>query len=550
MDDAAPVDDRAPISHRYPNTPLADRLRVDWLKSLARSGRSGSLRARLFAADRRRRRTRLLRHPAVAGSVTATPRWPPRFRSGLPGRRTPDACDLLFARVDRTRRRHRSPIAARVSGWRSRLATSRLAQAIAVDLPRRRSHRRPRVRRRRPLIRCGRWTEGRSPGTRGGGRDLALYALERAARAPMPDADARPRGSSGATGCRRRTASTATRGLPIIAARQLNPAANDWFARSGRHAIGAGGQQAWRVRAALRGAGLARRAGGDRRACPSRSGRTGMGATGARARLAARGRQAEPRRAARTRCRPRDQFLRRARRRGARRSALRCRCDCRCRRSSSEARGVCRGGADVRRAIKLAGARHAAGIAARVGLRRPRPPDDDALLLAADHARRRRSLRPRDQHRRSHDDVATTMRCATWRRTARSSKPRRRATTSTSRCSTASRGRRSRFATRHRVVGRRGRADAVDAGDGALGRQAAGPHRLSTRSDRRRATLNTQFGAYYFKYWFERARSHRRRWRRPRIMPVPGARRRGARARRSKARSGSRRSRSTKRATT
>ncbi len=56
---------------------------------------------------------------------------------------------------------------------------------------------------------------------------------------------------------------------------------------------------------------------------------------------------------------------------------------------------------------------------------------------------------------------------------------------------------------RHRVVRRRCRVDATDARHGALGREAAAdadysPARIAD------VDLNTQFGAFYFKYWQDR----------------------------------------------
>ena len=61
---------------------------------------------------------------------------------------------------------------------------------------------------------------------------------------------------------------------------------------------------------------------------------------------------------------------------------------------------------------------------------------------------------------------------------------------------------------RHRVVGRRRRADAADAGDRALGREAARAQRLPAGAASPTSTLNTQFGAFYFKYWLDRLDAH------------------------------------------
>ena len=99
-------------------------------------------------------------------------------------------------------------------------------------------------------------------------------------------------------------------------------------------------------------------------------------------------------------------------------------------------------------------------------------------------------------------------------------------------------------------VGRRGRADAADAADRALGREADWAAPTTAPSQIADVGINTQFGAFYFKYWLDRLDAPCRRSRPLRTMRVPAARRRGAPARRSRARSGSRRFRSTRPATT
>jgi len=95
LDDAAPVAISAYLD-RYPNTPIADRLRVDWLKSLARRNIWNR-----FALDYAQPPGEdvelacygiLLRwqregDPALAAAV---PLW-------FTGQTTPDACDPLFA---------------------------------------------------------------------------------------------------------------------------------------------------------------------------------------------------------------------------------------------------------------------------------------------------------------------------------------------------------------------------------------------------------------------------------------------------------------------
>ena len=82
-----------------------------------------------------------------------------------------------------------------------------------------------------------------------------------------------------------------------------------------------------------------------------------------------------------------------------------------------------------------------------------------------------------------------------------------------------------------------------------LGREAARTAPTIRPSQIGDADVNTQFGAFYFKYWLDRLDGL------PALAAAaynagPAARRRGAAARRSKARSGSRRFRSTRRAIT
>ena len=160
---------------------------------------------------------------------------------------TPDACEPLFAALIAS-----GEISVADRRTRFRLATEagnvRLAQAIAVDLPpddritvREFAH--------VELDPARALAKGEFGWKTRGGRELALYALERAAR-------------SDASGVRAAWEKQRSR-LPdpdrlfgnariaYHAARQLNPMANDWF----REASGAplsDAQHAWRVRAALR----------------------------------------------------------------------------------------------------------------------------------------------------------------------------------------------------------------------------------------------------------------------------------------------------------
>jgi len=231
---------------RWPKTPLADRLRVDWLKVLGKRAQWSA-----FAAE----------YPPPAGEdvelacyglqyrrqrdgdgvlADAKPLW-------FTGQATPEACEPLFgaliAKGDLTTEDRRA---------RFRLATEagnvRLAQSIATDMP-------PadRITAREfahveaspgPALARGefRWKQQ-------GGRDLALYALERAARNDAAAVRA-------AWEKQRNRLSDADRlygnaRIAFHAARQLNPLAADWFREAGNAAL-SDGEHAWRVRAALR----------------------------------------------------------------------------------------------------------------------------------------------------------------------------------------------------------------------------------------------------------------------------------------------------------
>ena len=226
--------------------PLAEELRVAWLKALAKAGQwtvfgeelpktaSEDVELACFAAQYRRQAD------GEAALVAVKPLW-------FTGKSTPDACatlfDALIARGDLT-------VADRVA--RLRLATAngnvRLAQAIGTALPpRERIAERDFARvERDPLAALEKveFTLKQPPG-----RELALYAVERAARkdpqatraawvrvrALLPDAE-RLYGNGR---------------VAFHAARQHVPDANLWY----REAAGAAmsdEQHAWRVRAALR----------------------------------------------------------------------------------------------------------------------------------------------------------------------------------------------------------------------------------------------------------------------------------------------------------
>ena len=245
LEDASPVAVRAYLD-RYPNTPLADRLRVEWLKSLARK----ALWER-FALD----------YAAVPGDdvdfacTTLLFRWQ---RDGdevlaaakplwLTEKATPDSCEPLFAALIA-----RGDIGLAERKARFRLAGEagnlRVAQAVGSGLPGadKITDRELAAVQQDPLAALNR---GGFAFSTGSGRELALVALERAARS---DAEAaRP----GWVKIRDRLPAAdrqyGNARLAYHAARQLNPSANVWF-REGAGAAMSTEAGAWRVRAALR----------------------------------------------------------------------------------------------------------------------------------------------------------------------------------------------------------------------------------------------------------------------------------------------------------
>ncbi len=231
---------------RNAGTPLADRLRTEWLKSLAKREQWA-----LFAAE----------YPKRAGDDTELDcyaiQWK-RTRDGdaaldaaLPywatGQDQPESCQALFAVMLKSQRLTPDDIWARF-----RLAheagNARLAARVVVDLP---TADRPAP---RDLERAERnaaqaLAKGEIRATSTTGRELALYALDRAARsdaASARDAWLKVRD--------RFPDPDRLYGNLLVAhqaARQLNPSANAWY----REAEGArqnSEQRAWRVRAALR----------------------------------------------------------------------------------------------------------------------------------------------------------------------------------------------------------------------------------------------------------------------------------------------------------
>lgn len=231
---------------RYPDGPLADRLRVDWLKALGKrgdwdrfaldypppSGEDSELGC--YAIQYRYRRD------GPDALAAAKPLW-------FTGQSMPDACEPLFAALIA-----RGDLSTADRRARLRLATAagntRLAQAIGEDLPGkdRLTAREFAAVERDPLRAV---SKGQFAWKTPSGRELALYALERAARKDAGDA------RDGWLRWRARLpeADRDYGNLRIAwhAARQLNPSASQWFKEVSGIELSPE-QQAWRVRAALR----------------------------------------------------------------------------------------------------------------------------------------------------------------------------------------------------------------------------------------------------------------------------------------------------------
>ena len=231
---------------RWPNGPVADRLRVEWLKSLGRRGQwadfaalyppplGEDLELTCYAIQARRQQEG---DTALAAAV-------PLYATG---QSTPDACEPLFAALIA-----RGGITPSDRIARFRLATDagniRLAHLLAIDLPADDRMTGP------ELIRTERdpartLAKGDFRWKQCGGRELALYALERAARTDAAGARAAWEKLRVHLSAADRLYGNAR--IAYHAARQLDPRANDWY----REAEGAPlteAQHAWRVRAALR----------------------------------------------------------------------------------------------------------------------------------------------------------------------------------------------------------------------------------------------------------------------------------------------------------
>lgn len=246
LEDASPAAVRDYLD-RYPNTPLADRLRADWLKYLGRKAIWDRFALDYAPAPNQ--------DDIDLACVTVLYKWQrdgdAAIAEAMPlwftGSATPDTCEPAFSAL--IARGALTPADQRA---RLRLASEannvRVAQAIGSALPGkdRLTDRDFGDFARDPAAALAR---GNAAWSTPSGRELALYGLERAARADVTSAraawvkvrDRLPEADRRYGNAR----------LAFHAARQLNPAANDYFREAGDARLNAEGQ-AWRVRAALR----------------------------------------------------------------------------------------------------------------------------------------------------------------------------------------------------------------------------------------------------------------------------------------------------------
>jgi len=244
--DAVAVDDVQAFVVKWPDSPLGDRLRVDALKALGKRGDWAAFGAL---------------YPPPAGEDTEIAcyaiqlRWQREGDAVLAGAKplwftglsTPEACEPLFSALitagtlSTADRRARFRLAAEYGNVR-------LAREIGDAFPgQSRIAARDLARVDHDPARA--LAKGEFAWTTPGGRDLALYALERAARSDA--ALARPAWEKQRGRLPEADRRYGNARIAYHAARQLHPLANEWY----REAAGAAfndGQHTWRVRAALR----------------------------------------------------------------------------------------------------------------------------------------------------------------------------------------------------------------------------------------------------------------------------------------------------------
>jgi soluble lytic murein transglycosylase len=244
--DSADDDEVRAFLARWPQTPLSDRLRVEWLKALGKRGQWAT-----FGSE----------YPPPTGEDVELGCYAIQYRRQSEGdaalkaaralwftdKATPDACEPLFAALIA-----KNVITVEDRRARFRLAVEagnvRVAQAIAVDLP-------PADRivakdfvqvERNPAQALAkgdfRWKQQ-------GGRDLALYALERASRVDAAGVRAAWVRQRSQLPVPDRLYGNAR--IAYHASRQLNSLALEWYREADGAAL-SDVQRAWRIRAALR----------------------------------------------------------------------------------------------------------------------------------------------------------------------------------------------------------------------------------------------------------------------------------------------------------
>ena len=245
LDDADPDAVQGYLA-RNAGSPLADRLRVEWLKSLAKRGsfdlfdrEIGSVAGEdleLLCLGLARKD----RPPGDAALDAVRAAW-------FTGQNTPDACEPVFATLFAQKRLNPADRRARMR-LASEAGNVRLAQAQGEELP---GQERITAREFKQVDKDPLRALNKAPFAwrTQAAHDLALYALERAARKDAPAARAawlklreHLRPEEQGYGDRR---------VAYHAARQLEPSADDWFQATGVPA-GSSDEIAWRIRAGLR----------------------------------------------------------------------------------------------------------------------------------------------------------------------------------------------------------------------------------------------------------------------------------------------------------
>jgi len=245
LDDADPERVRAFLT-RYDGMPLADRLRSEWLKSLGKRQQWSLFEAEYpkRAGDDAELGCFAIQWKYTRDGDTALDQAMPYW---LSGQEQPDSCQALFATMLRAGRLTPADI------WtRFRLAHEagnyRLAVRIAAELP---ANDRPSPRDFERIDRGPAQTLAKGDFRLGSrtGRELLLYALERASRSDA--VAAREAWMKRRDGLGEADRAYGNLLLAYNAARQLNLAANNWYHEAESTPQNAD-QRAWRVRAALR----------------------------------------------------------------------------------------------------------------------------------------------------------------------------------------------------------------------------------------------------------------------------------------------------------